>query len=146
MSEQRSPHQERLHQPERGDALGRGGEGRVPGAELPAALYASLIAAFGAVLLVSWWAFGGGDDSNLSLAMATVLGLVFFVLPVLSYRTAARRCGASCTPLEAFLRAGVDTATGPLSGRHAWLQILIIPAALVLAALLIGIVAASMAS
>jgi hypothetical protein len=40
---------------------------------------------------VSWLAFGAGTEADLGLGIATVLGIVFFALPILLYRTATHR-------------------------------------------------------
>jgi hypothetical protein len=113
--------------------------GSLPGGELPAAVYRSVIAAFGAIIVIAWFAFGGSADSDLALGFATVLTVVFFALPIIVRRTAAARSSESSISLDQFLRARVDTATGPLDGGQAWLQILIIPLALTFAAVVIGL-------
>ena len=113
---------------------------RVPGVEFPAAVYLSVVAAFAWILLASWLAFGADTEADLGLAIATVLGIVFFALPIVMYRTATRRFGAQRQRLDDFLCSPVDTATGKLTGAQAWLQILIIPLTLVFAAIAIGAV------
>lgn len=112
----------------------------MPGVEFPAVVYGSVIAAFGCIVVVAWLAFGGGPDADLSLGIATALALVFFALPVIMYKVAAARCDSRCAPLADFLESRVDIATGSLSGREAWLQVLIIPGVLVFAAVAIGAV------
>jgi hypothetical protein len=112
--------------------------GRVPGVEFPAAVYLSVVVAFAWILLVSWLAFGAGAEADLGLAIATVLGLVFFALPILMYRTGAHRFSAERQRLDDFLGSPVDTATGRLTGRQAWLQVLVIPLTLAFAAIAIG--------
>jgi hypothetical protein len=116
----------------------RSGYGELPGAEFPAAVYRSVIAAFVALVPISWAAFARDADGVLSLGFAAVLTIVFFALPVIVFRTARRHCEERPTALQTFLTSRVDTATGSLTGGEAWLQILIIPVVLVVAALLIG--------
>lgn len=116
----------------------RSAYGTLPGDEFPAAVYASTIAAFALILLASWLAFGGATGADLDLAVATVLGLVFFSLPLLMRRTARRR--KQRVELRKFLSSPVEIATGTLKGSEAWMQVLIIPLSLVFAAIAIGAV------
>jgi hypothetical protein len=111
---------------------------RAPGAEFPAAVYLSVIAAFAWIVLASWLAFGAGAEADLGLGIATVLGLVFFALPIIMFKTAARHFSAERQRLDDFLGAPVDTATGTLTGSQAWLQVLVIPLTLAFAAIAIG--------
>ena len=116
----------------------RSNYGAVPGAELPVAVYVSVFAAFAWIVLASWLAFANDADANLSLGMAGVLTVVFFALPVLIRLTAMTHPRARREKAHNFLASRVETATGTLSGASAWLQIVLIPAALALAATLIG--------
>jgi hypothetical protein len=113
---------------------------RVPGVEFPVVVYLSVVAAFAWILLASWLAFGADTEADLGLAIATVLGILFFTLPIVMYRTATRRFGAQQQRLDDFLYSPVDTATGQLTGAQAWLQVLVIPLALAFAAIAIGAV------
>ena|SRR5438874_10465581 len=122
-----------------GDA-GRSDASLVPGEEFPVAVYLSVVAAFAWILLVSWLAFGAGTEADLGLGIATVLGIVFFALPILMYRTATHRFRGQRQRVDDFLCSPVDTATGKLTGSQAWLQILVIPLALAFAAIAIGAV------
>jgi hypothetical protein len=115
--------------------------GSVPGAEFPAFVYVSVLAAFAWILLASWLAFARGGDAALALAVAIVLGIVFFALPLIVWRVAVAHARPGWKPAQEFLSAPVETATGPLPGASAWLQVLLIPLALALAATLIGAVA-----
>ena len=125
------------HTPE---AEPRSDYGHVPGAEFPTAVYRSVVGAFAAVVVAAWLAFGGGNDADLTLAFASVLTVVLFALPILVRRTAAAHSDDKPERLDAFLGSRVDTATGPLTGGEAWLQILIIPLTLAAAAVAIGAV------
>jgi hypothetical protein len=113
---------------------------RAPGAEFPGAVYVSVIAAFAWIVLSSWLAFGTGAEADLGLGIATVLGLVFFALPVIMFKTAARRFDPQRRRLDDFLGSQVETATGSLTGSEAWLQVLAIPLVLAFAAVVIGAV------
>jgi hypothetical protein len=118
---------------------------RVPGAEFPAAVHLSVIVAFAWILVASWLTFGAGTEADLGLAIATLLGIVFFALPIILYTTATHRFSAQRQRLDEFLYAPVDTATGKLTGSQAWLQVLVIPLVLAFAALAIGAVRAIVA-
>jgi hypothetical protein len=120
------------------DAEVRSSYGAVPGAEFPVAVYASVLAAFAWILGVSWWAFASDGDADLALSFVVVLAVVFFALPVLMYLTAKHHSRPTCDSRGDFLSARVEIATGRLTGASAWLQVLLIPAALALAATLIG--------
>jgi hypothetical protein len=111
---------------------------RLLGAEFPAAVYLSVIAAFACILVASWLAFGRDPEADLGLAVATVLGIVFFALPIIMCRTAAARFSIQPKQFDSFLSSKVETATGTLTGSQAWLQVLIIPVTLAFAAIVIG--------
>jgi hypothetical protein len=82
---------------------------------------------------------------DLTLGLASVLAIVFFALPVVIRRTAAAHSAAKAGTLDQFLNSRVEIATGSLSGTEAWVQVLIIPLALLLAAIAIGAVHAFVA-
>jgi hypothetical protein len=145
---------EQRHEPERGWAgpastltthRGAAGEpearssyGTVPGAEFPTFVYVSVLAAFAWIMLASWLAFAGDTDAALALAFAIVLAVVFFALPIIIREVAVANAPKRPKTTGDFLSAPVETATGTLRGSSAWIQVLIIPLALALAATLIG--------
>jgi hypothetical protein len=112
----------------------------IPGAEFPTFVYVSVLAAFAWIMLASWLAFAGDMDAVLALGIAIVLAIVFFSLPVIIRQVAVANSRSRPKRTGDFLSAPVDTATGPLRGSSAWLQVLLIPLALALAATLIGAV------
>jgi len=120
------------------DSLPRSAYGTVPGSEFPGFVYVSVLAAFGWIMLASWLAFARDMDAALALGIAIVLAVVFFALPVIIHHVAVTRTRSKPISTHDFLSAPVDTATGPLRGSSAWLQVLLIPLALALAATLIG--------
>lgn len=67
-----------------------------------------------------------------------MLTIIFFALPVLVRLTANTHANTVRDKKQDFLASRVETATGTLTGASAWLQVLLIPAALALAATLIG--------
>jgi len=70
--------------------------------------------------------------------MVTVLALVFLGIPTIMHHTAATRYRSVPKPIAGFLSSQVDTATGWMPARQAWLEVMLIPLALALAATLIG--------
>jgi len=122
----------------RDEGAPRSSYGTVPGAELPAFVYVSVLAAFGWIMLASWLAFAHDTDAALALGIAVILTVVFFALPVVMRHAAIAFSRPKRQASREFLAAPVETATGSLSGASAWLQVLIIPLALALAATLIG--------
>jgi hypothetical protein len=124
------------------EAEPRSSYGALPGAEFPTFVYVSVLAAFAWIMIASWLAFAQDMDAALSLGIAIVLGIVFFALPIIIRHvvttfTHAKRDAAGDLSGD-FLTKPVDTATGPLPGASAWLQVLLIPLTLALAATLIG--------
>jgi len=116
----------------------RSGYGVMPGSEFPPAIYFSVAGAFAWMLGAAWLAFGTNVGTDLDLTMVTVLAFVFLGIPTVMHHTAATRYPSVPTPMAAFLSSQVDTATGWMPARQAWLEVMLIPAALALAATLIG--------
>lgn len=109
----------------------------LPGDEFPPAMYRTVIAAFAWMMLAAWLAFGGTKGTDLDLAVATVLCTVFFAIPILLRRTAYKRVQRPQVATRSS-DTRIDIATGPVSRTEAWLQVILIPVALAVAATLIG--------
>jgi ribose/xylose/arabinose/galactoside ABC-type transport system permease subunit len=92
------------------------------------------------MMLAAWIAFGGSRGLDFDLSVGVVLFIVAAALPWLIRTTASHHIQAKGTEVRPFLYSEVDTATGPLTGREVWLQIILVPASLALAATLIGAV------
>jgi hypothetical protein len=118
----------------------RSNYGSIPGAEFPTALYASIVAAFAWMLAVMWLAFGGNIGTDLNLAVVTLLTIVFFGIPIIMHHMVAGRLEPVPMRVKSFLSSRIDIATGPMSARQAWLEVLLIPLALAIGATLIGTV------
>jgi hypothetical protein len=116
----------------------RSGYGVMPGSEFPTAIYFSVAGAFAWMLGAAWLAFGTNVGTDLDLAMVTALVLVFVGIPAAMHHTAATRYLFVPRPMGGFLSSEVDTFTGWMPARQAWLEIMLIPTALALAATLIG--------
>jgi hypothetical protein len=112
----------------------------LPGGEMPRSVYITVWAAFAWLIFSAWLTFGVGRESDFVLGFSTLLFLIFLGLPLLIFVTAGRHKKAKQETLRHFMTHKVDTATGSLTGRQAWVQIAVIPVALALAATLIGLV------
>jgi hypothetical protein len=110
------------------------------GRELPVGVYISVVGAYAWLLVAAWFFFGKSGRPDLELAFLSVVLLMLFALPAIAFRVAWTHSDDSACPWRDFLSSTVDTAIGPLSAGEAWLQILVIPGSLALAATLIGIV------
>ena len=109
------------------------------GRELHAAVYVSVAAAYGWMLMAAWIAFGKAGRPDFDLAIATVIFLMFLALPFIGFRISWAHSHERRPSWVEFLSSTIDTATGPLSAGDAWIQILIVPGSLALAATLIGL-------
>jgi hypothetical protein len=132
----RTPHNDSGNRPARYDADVRA----VPGSEFPRAVYTSIAAAFVWMLAAAWLAFGTNMGTDLDLAVIGVLFAVFLGIPVILTHVAKSWWRKRERSPGRFLSSQVDTATGDMPARQAWIEVLIIPGALALAATLIGAV------
>ncbi len=112
----------------------------MPGYELPAAVYMTIIGAFAWMFAIAWIAFGAPDGTDLDLGMAGVLGVVFFAIPLAIHHTAFGRTHDRQTSMKQFMAAPFQTFTGAMPARQAWFEVAIIPVGLAVAATLFGAV------
>jgi hypothetical protein len=110
----------------------------MPGSEFPSILYISIAGAFAWMLGAAWLAFGTSAGTDLDLAMVTVLGIVFIGIPAAMHHTAGTRFQWTPKRMAGFLSTHVDTWTGPMPAKQAYLEVMLIPTALAVAATLIG--------
>jgi cytochrome bd-type quinol oxidase subunit 1 len=108
--------------------------------EFPLGIYLSVVGAYTWLLIAAWLFFGRSGWTDFELAFVSIILLILFGLPAIAIRVAWSRSEDKGKPWADFLFSTVDTATGPLSGGEAWLQILVIPLILALAATAIEIV------
>lgn len=111
-----------------------------PGAELPNFVYRSVALCFAWMLLAAWFAFGRDRETDFLLATVFVFSLVVAGILFAMRYTVRQRLRHVAVSAESFSGSSVDTATGNLPGADVWIQILIIPFALALAATAIGAV------
>ena len=112
----------------------------LPGGELPNAVYRSVAFAFAWMMLAAWIAFARERGLDFDLSVGLVLFVIAGALPWIIRTTASHHMPAKSIEVRPFLYSEVDTATGPLTGREVWFQIILVPASLALAATLIGLV------
>jgi hypothetical protein len=118
----------------------RSSYGQVPGEELPPAVYVSILLSFAGLLAASWLLFDRGGEIGLDLLIASVLFTAMLGLPVLLGRIASRRTVADGRRSRMQRGTHVEIYTGELSSGQAWLQILLIPLAMAVGAVAIGLV------
>jgi predicted membrane-bound spermidine synthase len=118
----------------------RSSYGQVPGEELPAIVYISILLSFVGLMAASWLLFDRSDEIDLDLLIGTVLFTAMLGLPILLCRMVSRQTGAHAKRSRAAPAAHVEIYTGRLSSGEAWLQILLIPLTMALAAVAIGLV------
>lgn len=108
--------------------------GAVPGAELPAAAYWTMLAAYLWMFATAWLVFATGMEADLVLMVATVLAtIVLGLLLVIRRMTRARASTSSSADTTR-----VEIATGSLSEGEAYAQVAVIPLALALGAMGFG--------
>lgn len=115
-------------------------QGPTLGRELPVGVYLAIVGAYAWILLVAWFAFDRGTEAGLNLGIVSVILVLLLGLPAIIFHLAWTRLNATSPDTRNAYWADLDTATGALPPREAWVQILIIPGALAIAAALIGAV------
>jgi len=98
----------------------------------------SVVALYALFILVVWTCFGG-PGAGLTLGVVTLLGLMFFAIVCGGFLTSDHPVRGRARWFNAFLRGQVETWSGMLKGREAYAQMVVLPAALVIAALGFGI-------
>ncbi len=110
----------------------------LPGDEFPHGVYIGVFAAYLWMFGTAWADFAAPGGTDLDLMMVTVLAVVFFGIPLALRHTAATRLVSAHPRMSDFLESQVDTFTGPMPAKEAWIEIMLIPLALAAAATLIG--------
>lgn len=118
----------------------RSSYGQVPGEELPAPVYISILLSFAALMAASWLLFARSYEIGLDLLIGTVLFTAMLGLPVLLRRMVSRRTTVDGRRSRTQPGTHVEIYTGRLSTGEVWLQILLIPLAMAFAAVAIGLV------
>jgi hypothetical protein len=107
--------------------------------DVPKAVGKMIITAFVALLTTFAVTLTGSRESLFAIAICAVFLFMFFAVPTLFLRTEPGR--GPQPDLDSFMDKGMMTYTGPVSGRDALIQMLIVPVLLTATALIMGIVA-----
>lgn len=100
----------------------------------------SMLGWFG-FMIAYWLTFGTEMEGVLVLAVDTVFFAVFFSLPLVLMRLRrATSNDADKSSFAEFLRGEIDTYTGRMSGTSALAQVAVLPVAIALGTMAIGIV------
>ncbi len=104
--------------------------------DLPNKLLAQLVGAGAAYLAAMYIVFRAGTGLGLIFAVFGLVLVAYFGLPWLMQRQSGRKTGD--VPRRGAW--GIDTASGYLSGRAAWAQVMTVPSLMVLWAVVIGFI------
>jgi hypothetical protein len=110
------------------------------GAEVPLAVYATIVAAYASILATAWMDFARSMESAWLATVGIIVGVVVLGIHLALRHTNHGPVLPGRHGLDEFLHSEIDTATGRLRGWEAYVQILIIPVCLALAAAGIGAV------
>jgi hypothetical protein len=115
---------------------------RPPATKLPFAVPAIAVAGYGGILLAFWLTFTGDATAIFAIAISTGYAIIYFGVPYLMNRMAERHAGPNDRrpSLSDFLDGDLDTISGRISGWSALVQITLIPVALALGTLAIGLI------
>jgi hypothetical protein len=109
---------------------------------LPAGIVALGVAGYLGVLAAFWTFFGDDHGAVQSLAVVSLVAVVFFGVPYVMFTTRTKH-GVRSEHRQAisdFLSGDFDTLTGPITGWSALVQYAFLPVALAFGAVAIGIV------
>jgi len=90
-------------------------------------------------LAVFWVTFAMSANALFQVAIGTVYAIVFFGVPFLMSRIAGVP-GTATYSLGDFLDGRLDTFNGPIGGRDAVLQVIMVPSALTVGGIAIGFI------
>ena len=110
------------------------------GAEVPLAVYATIVTAYTSILATAWMDFARSMESAWLATVGIIVGVVVLGIHLALRHTNHGPLLPGRRGLDEFLHSEIDTATGRLRGWEAYVQILIIPVCLALAAAGIGAV------
>ena len=110
------------------------------GAEVPLAVYATIVTAYASILATAWMDFARSMESAWLATVGIIVGVVVLGIHLALRHTNHGPLLPGRRGLDEFLHSEIDTATGRLRGWEAYVQILISPVCLALAAAGIGAV------
>lgn len=112
------------------------GEAAAP--DIPASVGRMILATYAMMMAGLLIFFTGSLEALMMVIISTIYTTIYFAVPT-SFLIAEGRSGGRT--MSDFLARGLDSATGHIEGREALLQILLIPAAIIVAILMLGIAA-----
>jgi hypothetical protein len=107
--------------------------------DLPPCVHGLTLGVWAVFFLVLWVTFWSSGNALFMIAVSTTYGAVFFGVPAIMARMHPERPRAHSTVIQ-FLRGRFTTLYGPVSGADALVQILIVPVAITVGAIAIGII------
>lgn len=113
------------------------GEAAAP--DIPASVGRMILAAYAMMMAALLLFFTGSVEALMMVVISAIYTAIYLAVPT-TFLIAEGRSGGR--PMADFLAHGLDTATGHIEGREALLQILLIPAAIIVAILVLGSAAA----
>lgn len=108
----------------------------------PGVIVISMAGWFG-YLLAYWLVFGLHLEGTLVLAVATVFFAVYFAMPLVLMRLRRAPSWVEKSSFGEFLRGEIDTYTGRMGGKDALAQVAVLPIAIALGTMAIGIIVAA---
>jgi type IV secretory pathway VirB2 component (pilin) len=97
----------------------------------PAVLGLALgLGSYAAMVALMWLTFARSGEGELVMLIATLIFASFIVVPLIVLHLARRESAEEAAPLREYLERTIDTLTGPLEGRAALVQIIVVPALL----------------
>jgi len=106
----------------------------------PMEIWKIMALCYGALLVIALVVFAQDEQTRYVVSVCLGLALMFFGIPWLLMKTEARSRHNRRRSFTDFLGKGLRTLTGPLEGREAMVQILLVPAVLASGMLAIGVV------
>jgi type IV secretory pathway VirB2 component (pilin) len=108
--------------------------------EVHSGALALLLGFYGAMVALMWLTFARTGEGAFVMLVVTLVFAAFAVVPLVILRLGRRDAAAKPVSFRKYLERSMDTLTGPLTGRAALVQIIVVPALLTLC--LVGIAVA----
>lgn len=102
-------------------------------------VYMTAVLSWAAFMAVFWLTFWTSGNALFMVAISTAYALMFFGVPYVMSRL-TRNANPSEDGLMHFLRGKVDTLYGPVNSVEALIQVILVPAALSLGGIAMGII------
>ena len=107
--------------------------------DMPAAIGLAIVAVYAALIGVFFLTMAGSAEATFMIVVSGLYLVIFFAVPALFLKV--ENSPAERPSLARFMKEGVQTSTGHMSGGSALAQIFLVPALLTPALLVIGLLA-----